>query len=92
MNRSLINQYIFNIALSLDQFINALLLGDPDDSISGRCGRAIKSGRPRIFVKPLAKCIDFIFLKLFNDVNHCYTSIEPEENMTYELWKWSKND
>lgn len=87
--RSFIGQYIFNIALTADQGINVLLLGDPDDSLSGRCGRAIASGKPKWFVIILAGCVDFIFLHLFNQVEHCKNSQEPEDIMTYELWKWN---
>jgi hypothetical protein len=81
-------QYGFNIALGLDQFVNVLLLGDPDDSISGRCGRAIASGRPKWFVKLLAPVIDWLFLKLFDEKDHCKDSIESEEGYCYELWRW----
>lgn len=83
-----IQQYLFNIALGYDQWINVLLLGDTDDTISGRCGRAMASGKPKWFVKILAPVIDYMFLKLFKHVDHCKDSIEPEESMTYEIWKW----
>jgi hypothetical protein len=81
-------QYLFNLALGLYQWINILLLGDTDDSISGRCGRAMASGKPKWFVKILAPVIDWLFLKLFNDEDHCKGSIEPEESMVYEIWCW----
>lgn len=83
-------QYLFNLALGIDQWVNVLLLGDVDDTISGRCGRAMASGKPKWFVPYLAKFVDWLFLKLFKQVNHCVDSIEPEESMTYEIWKWSK--
>jgi hypothetical protein len=83
-------QYLFNIALGLDQFVNVLLLGDPDDSISGRCGRAMASGKPKSGVKILAPIVDYIFLKLFDEKDHCKDSIEPEEQMYYEIWDWHK--
>jgi hypothetical protein len=90
MARNFIEQYTFNIALALDQYINTLLLGDPDDSLSGRCGRAEATGKPKWFVKIARPTIDFIFLKLFKQVDHCKSSIELEENLGYELWLWSK--
>ena len=83
-----VQQYLFNLALGLDQWVNVLLLGDVDDSISGRCGRAIESGKPKWFVRLAAPIIDWLFLKCFNDTDHCKNSIEPEEDLTYELWKW----
>jgi hypothetical protein len=88
MKRCFLFQYIFNHALAFDQWVNVLLLGDPDDSISGRCGRAMASGKPKWFVRILAPVVDFIFLKLFGQVDHCKNSQEPEDQMTYELWKW----
>lgn len=83
-----IQQYAFNIALGFDQWVNTLLLGDPDDTLSGRCGRALASGKPKWFVPYLAGFVDYLFLKLFNQKNHCLDSIEPEDRMTYEIWKW----
>lgn len=81
-------QYFFNLALAYDQWINAILLGDPDDSISGRCGRALKSGKPKWWVPFLAKHVDWVFLTFFNQIDHCLDSIEEGEQYTYELWKW----
>ena len=89
MSRNCVFQYLFNIALGIDQFINILLLGDPDDSISGRCGRAMATGKPKWFVRILAPTVDFIFWHLFSQIEHCKNSQEPEEMMYYELWKWS---
>jgi hypothetical protein len=86
------HQYIYNLALSLDQFVNAILLGDPDESISGRCGRAIESGRPKWFVKPLAFVIDLLFLMVIGEEDHVKNAIEPEEYPhEKELWSWIKN-
>jgi hypothetical protein len=84
-------QYFFNILLGLDQFVNVLLLGDPDDSISGRTGRAFLSGHGRWFVKPLKLFVDKAANVLAGQTNHCIDSIEPEENLEYELWSWSKD-
>jgi hypothetical protein len=82
---------LYNLALAFDQFINALLLGDPDESISGRTGRAIASGRAKWFVKPLGCYIDFIFSLLFGEKEHVKNAIEPEEKPHLkELWSWIK--
>jgi hypothetical protein len=88
----MIYQYLYNLALSADQFANAVLLGDPDESISGRCGRAMASGKPKVFVVPLSKFIDFIFLIIFREKDHVKNAIEPEEfPHEKELWSWIKN-
>jgi hypothetical protein len=31
--------YIFNVLIALDQFANALIGGDPDETISSRCAK-----------------------------------------------------
>lgn len=38
-------QYIYNVLVGLDQFVNALTGGDPDMTLSGRMGRAVAEGR-----------------------------------------------
>jgi hypothetical protein len=62
-------KYLFNILLSLDQFANALLCGDPDETISSRVGK-----RHRFF----EKIIDTIF---FFDKRHCEKSFEGDEGL-----------
>jgi len=83
-------QYLYNLALGFDQFMNAILFGDPDESLSGRCGRAMVSGKPKAWVPPIRAYLDFIFLVLFKQENHCIASIEPEESVDKELWKWHR--
>lgn len=83
-----ISQYIYNLALAWDQLANVILLGDPDDSISGRCGRALKSGKPKWWVIYLAKHIDWMFFVLFREVDHCMNAVEEGEKYDYELWCW----
>lgn len=85
----MIKKYLYNLALGFDQFVNALLLGDPDESISGRCGRAILSGKQKWWVVYLARHIDWVFLHLFDEQNHTMNSVEPEESpKDKELWSW----
>lgn len=91
MKRSFLGQYLFNIALAFDEFANAILLGDPDDTISGRCGRAIQSGKPKWFARMLAPVVDFIFLHCFDQVDHCKNAIDPNDSLDGELWKWYKD-
>lgn len=81
--------YGYRIALSVDQTFNVFLLGFPDESISGRVGRAIETGKPKSGVVTLGKVIDWIFLVLFNDEDHVRQSIEHEDNFgaRYEEFK-----
>lgn len=81
--------YLRNLGLSLDQFVNAILLGDPDESICGRTARAIQSGRPKWFVPTIAVVINFIY----GSSKHLdEDAIEHEERpWEKELWSWIKS-
>jgi len=68
----MIKKYFWNILVSLDQFVNTLLGGDPDETISSRMGKAIKEGRCR------GCYIICRILHLF-DSSHCMKSIEEDE-------------
>ena len=83
-------KYGFNIAVSIDQLGNVIMLGDPDETISSRLGRAILSGRPKWFVPSFAALVDFIFYKLDNQESHCLNSIEHEKAYDSEIWSWIK--
>jgi hypothetical protein len=84
-------QLFFNLGLGVDQFLNVLLLGDPDESLSGRLGRALMSRRPKWWVVPLAEVNDWIWFIARGEMDHCLNSVEPEERpMEKELWSWIK--
>lgn len=85
----MLKQYIFNILLGIDDLTNTILLGDPDDSISGRLGRAMASGKPRFFVPPIFHLVNWVALKIFKQENHCQDAIATYP-LTHELWNWSK--
>ena len=95
-------QILFNIFLALDQLLNTILLGHPDETLSSRLGRTI--GKERYFwVKWLRVLVDTLF---FFDreyrvddtiIKHCEKSIMPleQENfrtiIDYEIWSWIKH-
>jgi hypothetical protein len=84
-------QYLYNLGLGLDQFVNVLLLGDPDESLSGRIGRAILSNRPKFWVVPMAHALDWLAFNLAGEKDHCLNAIEHEERPhEKELWSWQK--
>jgi hypothetical protein len=64
--------YIWNVLVSLDQLVNTLLLGDPDETISSRMGKYAARGRGWIPCQ-LCKLLDFF------DKNHCSKNIEKDE-------------
>jgi hypothetical protein len=83
-------KFAYNLGLGLDQFVNVLLLGDPDESLSGRLGRALMSGRPKWWVRPLAKANDWLWYVARGEVDHCLNAVELEEQHAKELWSWIK--
>lgn len=82
-------QLFFNLGLGVDQLANVLLLGDPDESLSGRLGRAELSGKPKWWVRPLARANDWLWYTLRGEENHCANAVEHEECPgDKELWCW----
>lgn len=59
--------YLKNILIALDQLVNTLAGGDPDETISSRAAKQ----HPH-----LARIINRLF---FWQTDHCQASIEPDE-------------
>jgi hypothetical protein len=66
----MIKKYIKNLLISLDQFGNVVLGGDPDETISSRVGKNYHGTFFETF-------INFIFL--IKTTNHCQEAIEWDE-------------
>jgi len=88
---------LFRVLLALDQLGNVLPIpyigfGFPDESWSGRAGRALATGRQHFWVKSFCKTLDYVFEKLVGEKEHCKNSIEPDErfNERFELFPWYK--
>jgi hypothetical protein len=65
----MIKRYLLNILIALDQFINALFGGDPDETISSRFGK-------------LPQCSFCRFVcRILNSIHyrHCKEVIEEDE-------------
>ena len=62
-----------NILIALDQLLNALLGGAPDETLSSRAHRAREAGKPGW--RHVARVIDTL---LWFDREHCRTSYEAE--------------
>jgi hypothetical protein len=75
-------QYMYNVTLAGSQFSNAVLGGDPDESLSSRLGRAERDGvwPVKYAVSPAAD--------LLIGPSHCWGSIEEDESRRMELWPW----
>ena len=69
-------QYLLNVAIAIDQTLNALRGGSPDETLSAAAWRTEQKGRwlGRVF-RPL---IDWIFSQFEKD--HCRKSFESERN------------
>ena len=72
-------QYLLNVAIAIDQTLNALRGGSPDETLSAAAWRTEQEGRilGRIF-RPL---IDMIFWPI--DRDHCRTAFESEQQGTH---------
>ncbi len=64
------SKYFWNILISIDQFFNTLMGGDPDETISSR---AAKSRDTNVAADMLCYILDKL------DANHCEDSIEEDE-------------
>lgn len=67
---SAIRLYLFNVLVAIDQLVNTLAGGDPDETISSRAAKRRASCR---FCRALCRLLDRV------DPGHCNKSIEPDE-------------
>ncbi len=67
----MIKRYIRNVLIALDQLANAVLRGDPDETLSSAAGKARNAGRRWGCV--LCRVLDWI------DSDHCNKAIEHDE-------------
>ena len=68
-----VGKYIVNILITIDQLFNGLFLGDPDETISSRLGKMIRSNEQFFFTRLVADFLSGL------DPNHCEKSIEEDE-------------
>lgn len=74
--------YVRNVAVAFDQLLNALFLGDPDETISSRTGKYVREGRGW-FPCQLCKLLDYVF----REKHHCLNSIEDNEGAEGISWQ-----
>lgn len=65
-------KYFWNIAVTVDQFCNTVLGGDPDETMSSRMGKKIAK-RECTLCKGVCWLLDKV------QINHCIRSIEQDE-------------
>jgi len=76
--KSIMKQYFWNILISIDQLVNTIFGGDPDETISSRMGKWSRDGKnDHGLKKPIYKIANFI-VELF-EKDHFEKSIEEDE-------------
>lgn len=68
----MLKRYFWNLLISIDQFINTIFAGDPDETISSRLA---KKRNENLLANLLCSALDSI------DKNHCDDSIEDDEGL-----------
>jgi hypothetical protein len=64
--------YFRNLFIAVDQLVNTLFYGDPDETISSRLGKNYPNGR-------LTKIVNWLFRWQKHDEGHCKGTIEHDE-------------
>lgn len=73
-----LKHYAGRCLVAPDQWWNAALLGEEDETVSSRLGRALASGRPKSEAKAFAMFVNGIFRLIAGQKNHCLESIEEK--------------
>ena len=68
--------YLSNVLVSVDQVINALFFGDPDETISSRAGKARRLGSFKWML--IAEVLDWLCFVFERD--HCRKSMERDRD------------
>lgn len=66
-------KYLLNLAIALDQMLNALFRGEPDETLSSRAHRMREKNQP--YWGWIANMIDLLF---FWQKNHCEWAYQQE--------------
>ena len=72
--------YFYNLLIGIDQFVNVVLAGAPDETISTRCYRHREHWAAAMAVR----FIDFLFS--WYETDHCMKSYEAGDRHTKEVW------
>ena len=77
-----LGNWIINILISLDQLVNTIFLGYPDETVSSRAWRRATEGSR--FWTGMRSFIDSLAYLIFNRVNHCQQAYGDEVNRSQE--------
>jgi ribosome biogenesis GTPase A len=70
----MVKRYVWNLLISVDQLINALLAGAPDETLSSRMGKHVRKN-DCVLCKIICRLLNII------DKGHCERSIEEDEGL-----------
>lgn len=79
----MIRQYLKNLLLGLDQLMNCMFGGAPDETMSSRLARY----KDNPYGRPFYLAVNWLFKHVFNWSNHCEDSLEPEDRHADEVLK-----
>lgn len=71
----MVKRYLWNILVSIDQLINTILGGDPDETMSSRMGKHLAK-RDCLFCTFMCGLLNLI------QKDHCVKSIEHDEGLS----------
>jgi len=72
----MLTKYFWNVLIGIDQLANAILFGDPDETISSRLGKWLELPKTTWRFE-IARIVCWFLRKL--DKNHCRNAIEKDE-------------
>ncbi|MDR3436453.1 hypothetical protein [Telmatospirillum sp.] len=76
-------RYLRNVFVAVDDLGSALTLGDGQETISSRLGKAEESGHEGLS-RPLRVAVNWVALHVFGQENHCESSIEEDRGSEAE--------
>ena len=77
---TVVRQIVLNTLLMMDHTLNTMLLGDPNETVSQRLGRAENAGNRIAWA--LCRALNII------NTNHCQWSLQPGPSIGKQLWDW----
>lgn len=78
-------RYFWNLLIAIDQFINTVFGGDPDETISSRLGKWERAGKNKKGLRKFIYTCTHPIVELF-EADHYKKSIEDDEGEN-EIWK-----
>ena len=72
--------YFFNLLIGIDQFVNVVLGGAPDQTLSSRCWKHRDNWAGALAVR----FVDFLFS--WHERNHCQSSYDSGDRQDKEVW------